>query len=104
MMKVNQKKLKKQVHNCVKKKKNVWKDAEREKGEGGGKGIYARSVLYTCIIVTERFKRRYLIYMYMYAFLYTKSARLWNGCFIGQFYDQQTGLECSIFNRSSSHT
>lgn len=84
MMKVNQKKLKKQVHNCVKKKKNVWKDAEREKGEGGGKGIYARSVLYTCIIVTERFKRRYLTFMYMYAFLYNKSARLWNGCFIGQ--------------------
>lgn len=36
MMKVNHKKLKKQVHNCVKKKKNAWKDAEREKGEGGG--------------------------------------------------------------------
>lgn len=39
MMKVNHKKLKKQVHNCVKKKKNVWKDAEREKrGREGGKG------------------------------------------------------------------
>lgn len=86
-------------------KQNVWKDAEREReGEGGVKKYNARSVLCTCIIVTERFKRRYLTFMYMYAFLYTKSARLWNGCFIGQFYHQQTRFECSIFNRSSSHT
>lgn len=69
---------------------------ERERGGGGGKGIYAtcRYVLYiyTCVNVTERFKRRYLTFMYMYAFLYNKSARLWNGCFIGQFTINKLGL------------
>lgn len=77
MMKVNHKKLKKTSTQLRKKEeKRLKRRREREKGEGGGKGIYARSVLYTCIIVTERFKRRYLTYIYMYAFLYTKSARL----------------------------
>lgn len=90
---------------CVKMKKNVWKVTERERG---GVKEYMLHVdtcyIYTCVNVTERFKRRYLTFMYMYAFLYNKSARLWNGCFIGQFYHQQTRFECSIFNRSSSHT
>lgn len=80
MMKVNHKKLKKTSTQLRKKEEKRLKrrrERERRGREGGkGKGIYARSVLYTCIIVTERFKRRYLTYIYMYAFLYTKSARL----------------------------
>lgn len=76
-MKVNHKKLKKTSTQLRKKRRKTFEKTQRERrGREGGKGIYARSVLYTCIIVTERFKRRYLIYMYMYAFLYTKSARL----------------------------
>lgn len=50
------------------------------KREGGGVKEYMLHVdtcyIYTCVNVTERFKRRYLTFMYMYAFLYNKSARL----------------------------
>lgn len=54
MMKVNHKKLKKQVHNCVKKKKKRLKRRKEREREGGGRGVKVKEyMLDPCYILVS---------------------------------------------------